>query len=77
VTSNVDRTVGKVLAAVVGTTSCFATFVVQLLVAVAMTPPDVVSGSRAPGIALNLLFGVVAIATGVFVGRALFRRFAS
>jgi hypothetical protein len=75
-TANVDRTVGKILGAVVGTTCCCATFFVQLMVAVALTRPDVVSGSRAPGIVLNLLFGIVAIAVGIAVGRALFRRLA-
>lgn len=75
-TTNVDRTVGKILGAVVGTTCCFATFFAQLMVAVAVTKPDVVSGIRAPGIVLNLLFAVVAITVGITVGRALFRRLA-
>lgn len=75
-TSHVDRTVGRLLGAVVGTAACFATFFVLLLSAVALTRPDV-TGSRAPGIVLNVLFGVFAIAVGVLVGRALFRRLAA
>lgn len=74
--TTVDRTVGKVLAAVVGTTSCCATFVVLLLIVVALTPPGVANGSRAPGIAVDVLLGLLAITVGVAVGRAVFRRFA-
>lgn len=76
-TADVDRTIGKVLGAVVGTTCCLAAFFAQLMLAVALTAPDPVTGDRAPGWPLNALFGAVAVAVGVLVGRALFRRLAA